>query len=177
MIPAMILARYHAPFYPLLQHLIYLYPPKARCNTEVSSIVKSLNIILMQKRNTFIERFAERLSEVEKVIQKLGSVDSILDRMSQIEEQLYTTKAVFSFKEACTYIGVSDSMLYKLTARNEIPHYKPRGKMIYFSKKDLDEWLQQNHEPTGGLAIRINSQVTAAKETNNSKENGRRKKK
>ena len=63
----------------------------------------------MQKRNTFIERFGERLSEVEKVIQKLGPVESILDRMSQIEDQLYTTKAVFSFKEACMYIGVSTS--------------------------------------------------------------------
>lgn len=133
----------------------------------------------MQKRNTFIERFGERLSEVEKVIQKLGPVEAILDRMSRIEDHLYTTKAVFSFKEACAYIGVSDSMLYKLTANNEIPHYKPRGKMLYFSKKDLDEWLQQNHEPTGGLAIRINAQVTAGKgkETNNSKEDGRRKKK
>ena len=49
--------------------------------------------------------------------------------------------------------------------------------MIYFSKKDLDEWLQQNYEPIGGLAIRINSQVTADKETNKKNENGRRKKK
>jgi excisionase family DNA binding protein len=39
-------------------------------------------------------------------------------------------------------------MLYKLTSGKEIPHYKPRGKMIYFAKEDLDEWLLQNYEPT-----------------------------
>ncbi len=39
------------------------------------------------------------------------------------------------------YIGVSESMLYKLTSSKEIPHYKPRGKMVYFAKEELDEWL------------------------------------
>ena len=61
--------------------------------------------------------------------------------MDLLEKSIYSTKRVFTFQDACMYIGVSDSMLYKLTANKEIPHYKPRGKMIYFAKEELDEWL------------------------------------
>ena len=41
------------------------------------------------------------------------------------------------------------------THLKEIPHYKPRGKMIYFAKEDLDEWLLQNYEPTVDEAARM----------------------
>ena len=40
-----------------------------------------------------------------------------------LEKNIYATKKVFTFSEACMYIGVSESMLYKLTANKEIPHY------------------------------------------------------
>lgn len=39
---------------------------------------------------------------------------------------------------------VSKSYLYKLTMRKQIPHYKPMGKMCYFNRAELEEWLQQN---------------------------------
>ena len=45
------------------------------------------------------------------------------------------------------YVGISESLLYKLTAAKEVPHYKPRGKMLYFDKEELDSWLLQNKEP------------------------------
>ncbi len=46
-----------------------------------------------------------------------------------------------SFKEACAYLGFSSSYLYKLTYRKVIPHYKPMGKVLFFSKHELDEWV------------------------------------
>lgn len=51
-----------------------------------------------------------------------------------------------TFKEACVYLGYAPSYLYKLTYRNVIPHYKPTGKMIFFSKSELDEWIFTNGE-------------------------------
>ena len=48
------------------------------------------------------------------------------------------------------YIGVSESMLYKLTSNKEIPHYKPRGKMLYFAKEELDAWLFAKLRTYGG---------------------------
>jgi excisionase family DNA binding protein len=36
------------------------------------------------------------------------------------------------------------SHLYQLTCKNQIPHYKPGGKRIYFDKKDLDAYVRRN---------------------------------
>lgn len=102
-----------------------------------------------------MERMSERITALESVLKKLEPVENILERMDLLEKSIYSTKRVFTFQDACMYIGVSDSMLYKLTANKEIPHYKPRGKMIYFAKEELDEWLLQNHEPTADDAIRM----------------------
>ena len=74
------------------------------------------------------------------------------------------------------YIGVSDSMLYKLTANKEIPHYKPRGKMIYFAKEELDEWLLQNHEPTADEAMRMATETVATQPFLKQRRYGKRKK-
>lgn len=54
------------------------------------------------------------------------------------------TKEVLTSDEAADYMGVSKSYLYKLTMRKQIPHYKPMGKMCYFNRAELEEWLQQN---------------------------------
>lgn len=68
----------------------------------------------------------------------------ILERLDRIERLLFTNKEVLTFEEACEYTGISRSYLYKLTASNNIPHSKPNGKMIFFEKKKLNEWLLQN---------------------------------
>lgn len=46
-----------------------------------------------------------------------------------------------SFKEACAYLGYKPSYLYKLTAKKLIKCYKPSGKILFFSKLELDEWI------------------------------------
>lgn len=57
---------------------------------------------------------------------------------------IFTTKEVLTSDEAARYMGISKSYLYKLTMRGEIPHYKPMGKMCYFNRAELEQWLQQN---------------------------------
>lgn len=59
------------------------------------------------------------------------------------------TKEVLTSGEAARYMGVSKSYLYKLTMKQEIPHYKPLGKMVYFNRRELEDWLQQNRCATG----------------------------
>lgn len=62
---------------------------------------------------------------------------------------LLCTKAVLTSDEASRYMGISKSYLYKLTMRQEIPHYKsPTGKMCYFNRGELEAWLQQNRVAT-----------------------------
>ncbi|MBS5979696.1 helix-turn-helix domain-containing protein [Dysgonomonas sp. Marseille-Q5470] len=69
---------------------------------------------------------------------------SLEKRVSDIEEQLFIHKSVFSFEEASIFLHLSKSYLYKLTSAGLIPHYKPQGKMLYFEKSELEEWLRQN---------------------------------
>lgn len=57
---------------------------------------------------------------------------------------IFCTKEVLTSDEAAKYMGVSKSYLYKLTMRQQIPHYKPMGKMCYFNRLELEQWLQNN---------------------------------
>ena len=54
------------------------------------------------------------------------------------------TKEILTSTEAAQYMGVALSYLYKLTMRREIPHYKPTGKMVFFRRDELEQWLQNN---------------------------------
>ena len=65
-------------------------------------------------------------------------------RLDRIERLLSANKEVLTFEEACEYMGISRSFLYKLTSTRKIPHSKPNGKMIFFEKKKLNVWLLQN---------------------------------
>ncbi len=58
------------------------------------------------------------------------------------------SKEVLTSDEAARYMGISKSYLYKLTMRQEIPHYKPMGKMCYFNRHELEAWLQANRIAT-----------------------------
>lgn len=61
---------------------------------------------------------------------------------------IFCTKEVLTSDEAARYMGVSKSYLYKLTMRQLIPHFKPMGKMCYFNRQELEQWLQSNRVAT-----------------------------
>lgn len=61
---------------------------------------------------------------------------------------IFCTKEVLTSDEAAKYMGISKSYLYKLTMRQQIPHYKPMGKMCYFNRAELEQWLQGNRVAT-----------------------------
>lgn len=76
----------------------------------------------------------------------------ILDKLTEIaqklDEQNMLQKTVLNFNEACKYLGVSPSHLYKLTSAKHIPHFCPQGKKLYFRREELDHWLQRNRQQT-----------------------------
>lgn len=63
---------------------------------------------------------------------------------SVIDKTIFCTKEVLTSDEVSRYMGISKSYLYKLTMRGEIPHYKPLGKMCYFNRVEVEQWLQSN---------------------------------
>ena len=93
-----------------------------------------------------IERLEKRVELLELQIKELKTVEpnAINRRFKSIEDALYSTKDILNMKEVCQYLDISQSLLYKLTCNGEIPHFKPRGKIIFFEKKELIKWIK-NH--------------------------------
>jgi len=83
---------------------------------------------------------------------KMSQEELILDKLSEIanklDEQNLLQKTVLNFNEACSYLDVSQSHLYKLTSTRQIPHFCPQGKKLYFNRTELDVWLQRNRQST-----------------------------
>jgi putative excisionase len=78
----------------------------------------------------------------------MSEIEMLREQLDRIEVGLLGQKKVLNFSEACSYVGVSKSQMYKMTSNKEIPHSKPRAKMIYFNREELDEWLLQNRVST-----------------------------
>lgn len=99
-----------------------------------------------------IERLEKRIELLEMQVKELESVkpDIIDERFKTIEDTLYTNKDILNMKEVCLFLDISQSMLYKLTCNEEIPHFKPRGKMIFFEKKELIKWIKKNGKHSSG---------------------------
>lgn len=81
-----------------------------------------------------------------------NKMEEILKRLEIIEkhvlDQNIILKNVLNFNEACKYLELSQSHLYKLTSAGTIPHYKPNGKKLYFNRAELEEWLLRNRNTT-----------------------------
>lgn len=67
-----------------------------------------------------------------EVLEKLTSIEALLKKKHD---------QPLNFNQAAQYLGFSHSYLYKLTSRKIIPAHRPTGKMLFFSKAELDEWV------------------------------------
>jgi excisionase family DNA binding protein len=76
--------------------------------------------------------------------------NDILQQLHVIRKELaelkVTQKEVLNFDEACEYLSISASHLYKLTSTHQIPCYQPNGKKLYFRRCEVDEWLLRNRK-------------------------------
>jgi len=71
------------------------------------------------------------------------------ERLKRIERfSLLAAKNMLNIEDASFLTGISKSTLYKYTCTNQIPHYKPNGRVIYFDRKEIDEWMKRNRVNT-----------------------------
>ena len=100
---------------------------------------------MMDKREISVAEYLQRIDE----------------RQQSIENLMLSQKNVLTFDEGATYMGVSKSHLYKLTMAGSIAFYKPRGKMIYFDRAELEKWLLQNRiTPADEIEAKASTYVT-----------------
>lgn len=81
-----------------------------------------------------------QVMDQEIILQKLNNIETML------QEQNLLKKDVLNLNEACTYLDMSASHLYKMTSQKLIPHFCPQGKKLYFRRLELDEWLLRNRQ-------------------------------
>ena len=93
----------------------------------------------LQQRLEMIESRLEFLVKLQEV--------NIVERVEVLESNFFVTKSLFTLEEASAFLGISRALLYKLTSKMMIPHFKPRGKMVYFEKEELIAWVRQGNVP------------------------------
>lgn len=74
----------------------------------------------------------------------LLKVESHEHRIGIMENLLRDAKQVLTLEEAALFMGISKSSLYKMTHKHELPFFRPNGKIIYFEKSELLNWMRQN---------------------------------
>ncbi len=79
----------------------------------------------------------------------MNADDLLFQKLDRIEQGLNCqSKSFLTFDEACAFIGLSKSYLYKLTAKGVVPHFKPRAKLLYFKRDELEQWILKNRVKT-----------------------------
>jgi excisionase family DNA binding protein len=90
------------------------------------------------------------MEENLQLVQRLTAIEQTLLQMT-----ILSGKQALTLDEAARYTGLSHSQLYKMTSEGSIPHYKPRGKLIYFDRDELAAWSLRN--PVGPRSYRTNT--------------------
>lgn len=91
-------------------------------------------------------------------------LEKLTEIVNKLDEQNLLKKTVLNFNEACTYLDVKPSHLYKLTSLRQVPHFCPQGKKLYFKREELDQWLQRNRQSTKAeIAVQVEEELAKRK--------------
>lgn len=98
---------------------------------------------------------AEELKEI------LEAYKSLSARVETLEKQAGKTTLLIGDVTAMT--GLSRSHIYKLTCTNQIPHYKPNGKHLYFDRAEVEAWMKRGKVQTNAEAAQIATKYNVRK--------------
>lgn len=85
--------------------------------------------------------------EIKEVIDAYKSLSA---RIEILEQQ--AGKTMLLIGDVATMTGMSKSHIYKLTCTNQIPHYKPNGKHVYFERDEIVAWMKRGRVQTNAEA-------------------------
>lgn len=72
-------------------------------------------------------------------------IEEIKEQLNRIERcTVLAAKNVLNIEDVAILTGFSKSHIYTLTSKNEIPHYKPNGRTVFFDRSELEAWLKRN---------------------------------
>jgi len=107
---------------------------------------------------------------------KNRNMEELRQELDQIKAySLLAAKNVLNLEDVALLTGYSRSHLYKLTCTHQIPYYKPQGKVIYFDRKEVEDWMRQNRVSTTQEAEQQAAAYLVANPTPTTKRKGGRK--
>lgn len=96
---------------------------------------KSTNKQIKTKNMTENKTSKMNLDHERKIVE-------LQERVNKLEDLCFTTKEILNLEEASAFLGIAKSTLYKMTHLNQLPFFKPAGKLIFFEKKALLDWVR-----------------------------------
>ena len=90
------------------------------------------------------------MNSINNYLEQERKIVELQQRVTSLENLCYSAKEVLNLEEASLFLGISRSMIYKMTHSGELPFYKPAGKLIFFEKVHLMEWVRQNRVKSRG---------------------------
>ena len=115
-----------------------------KTNEEGASALDILVSIDRQLAELVACDFPRTLQKIEESVSELKAFPKLLKSIEDLEKYYIGAKKCLTLQEAANYLGLQRSVLYKMTSDKTIRFFKPNGKMIYFEKDVLDDWVRQN---------------------------------
>lgn len=92
--------------------------------------------MIKNNKNIDSDNLIDMIVNLQKQVQEQNH------RIESLEHLLFEAKDVLTVEEAAMFLGLSKSFVYKMTHEGAIPFYKPNGKVCYFEKDALLEWMR-----------------------------------
>lgn len=87
--------------------------------------------------------------------------EAVMAKLEDIRRAaLIGSKDTLTLEECAMMTGYSTQSLYAFTSKRLIPHFK-RGNYLFFSKQEIEKWLQSNRIPTVEETSSIGTTYTA----------------
>ena len=87
----------------------------------------------------------------------------ILERLTSIENELKSLKAaqtaekeMLTVDEVVSLTGIKQSTLYKMVHYNKIPYYKPNGRLLYFKRGEVLDFIKRGKVPSNDQLLEQN---------------------
>ena len=108
--------------------------------------IRAVQPVSLHRYNSYIIQYFTKMTETNTTNENATSrmMEEFTRRLIVLENVLCAGKEVLTLEEAAMFMGISRSTLYKMTHNNVIPFYRPNGKLIYFEKSLLLEWMRKN---------------------------------
>lgn len=86
--------------------------------------------------------------ETEKMKLTTVFMDDVMSKLEDIRKAtLLGSKDILRLEECALLTGFSETTIYGLTHKKQIPYFK-RGGRLFFSKKKIEQWLTEVEIPT-----------------------------